>query len=73
MSSRLSNLFNLLSQYENVNKIINAEMNVLTSREHKSYGETVTKKALSPFDSKRCLRDGGILTYAFGHKGIKGQ
>lgn len=27
----------------NIKKIINAEMNVLTSREHKVYGETVTK------------------------------
>ncbi|XP_065180179.1 uncharacterized protein LOC135810614 [Sycon ciliatum] len=46
---------------------IEREMNVLRSRNHHIYGETIRKVALSPFDSKRYILDDGVSTLAYGH------
>jgi hypothetical protein len=42
-------------------------MNTLRSMNHQLYGLRVNKFSLSPFDSKRWIKDDGITTLAFGH------
>ena len=44
------------------------EMNVIRSRNHEIYSETVNKIALCPKDDKRTIQEDGIHTLAFGHK-----
>lgn len=46
------------------------DMPGLRSYNHIIYGETMTKKALSPLDTKRYIFDDGCTTLAFGHKDI---
>ena len=49
------------------------QMPGLRSHSHRIYGETVTKIALSPLDTKRYILADGITTLAFGHKDIPTQ
>ena len=46
---------------------IEREMNVLRSRNHRIYGETIRKVTLAPFESKRYILDDGASTLAYGH------
>ena len=43
-------------------------MNRLRSKGHQIFGEHLTKTTLSPFDSKRWIKEDGIHTLAYGHK-----
>ena len=43
-------------------------MNRLRSKGHQIFGEHLTKTTLSPFDSKRWIKEDGIHTPAYGHK-----
>ena len=43
-------------------------MNRLRSKGHQIFGEYLTKTTLSPFDSKRWIKEDGIHTLAYGHK-----
>ena len=45
-----------------------SKMNVIRSRRHEMYTETVNKKALSREDDKRIIRKDRINTYAHGHR-----
>ena len=45
-------------------------MDRLRSKGHQIFGEHVTKRTLSPFDSKRWIKDDGVHTLAYGHKDI---
>ena len=45
---------------------------MLRSKDHQIYGVRLNKKTLSPFDSKRWIKDDGIHTLAYGHKDIGG-
>ena len=42
-------------------------MTGLRSHDHHTFGERTVKTALSPFDSKRYIRDDGTHTLAYGH------
>ena len=48
-------------------------MDVLRSKDHQIYGEHLNKTTLSPFDSKRWIKEDGIHTLAYGHKDIGGN
>ena len=48
-------------------------MDMLPSKDHQIYGVHLKKTTLSPFDSKRWIKDGGIHTLAYGHKDISGN
>ena len=48
-------------------------MDVLQSKDHQIYGVHLNKTTLSPFDSKRWIKDDGIHTLAYGHKDIGGN
>ena len=48
-------------------------MNMLRSVNHQIYGPHLNKTTLSPFDSKRWIKDDGIHTLAYGHKDIGGN
>ena len=43
-------------------------MSRLRSKGHQIFGEHLTKTTLSPFDSKRWIKEDGINTLAYGHK-----
>ena len=45
-------------------------MDMLRSKEHQIYRLRLNKTTLSPFDSKRWIKDDGIHTLAYGHKDI---
>ena len=51
-------------------KVYSRDMPNLRSYKHTIHGETVTKIALSPLDTKRYILDDGITTLAFSHKDI---
>ena len=51
-------------------KVYSRDMPGLRSYKHTIHGETVTKIALSPLDTKRYILADGITTLAFGHKDI---
>ena len=44
------------------------KMNVIRSRQHKIFSETVNKIALSADDDKRIIMDDKISTLTFGNK-----
>ena len=44
------------------------KMNVIRSRQHEIFSETVNKIALSADDDKRIIMDDKISTLAFGNK-----
>ena len=46
------------------------KMNVIRSREHEIFSETVEKFALSCEDNKRHILENGISTLALGHKNL---
>ena len=46
------------------------KMNVIRSRKHDIFSESVAKVALSCDDDKRYIRGDGISTFAWGHKDI---
>ena len=48
-------------------------MNMLRSKDHQIYGLHLNKTTLSPFDSKRWIKDDGIHTLAYGHKDVGGN
>ena len=48
-------------------------MDMLRSKDHHIYGLHLNKTTLSPFDSKRWIKDDGIHTLAYGHKDIGGN
>ena len=48
-------------------------MDMLRSVNHQIYGVHLNKTTLSPFDSKRWIKDDGIHTLAYGHKDIGGN
>ena len=48
-----------------------ALMDLIRSRSHNLYCETVRKKTLSSFDDKRYLLDDGLSSLAYGHYTIK--
>ena len=48
-------------------------MDVPRSKDHEIFGEHLNKTTLSPFDSKRWIKDDGIHTLAYGHKDIGGN
>ena len=48
-----------------------ASMDLIRSRSHNLYCETVRKKTLSSFDDKRYLLDDGLSSLAYGHYTIK--
>ena len=52
------------------NDVVKRNITSLCSHKHRIFGETVTKIALSPLDTKRYILDDGITTLAFGHKDI---
>ena len=54
--------------FENVEHI--TSMNLIRSRSHQLYVDTVHKKCLTAFDDKRYILPNGY-TYAFGHYKIK--
>ena len=43
-------------------------MNRLQSKGHQIFGVHLNKTSLSPFDSKRWIKEDGIRTLAYGHK-----
>ena len=45
-------------------------MDVLRSKDHEIFREHLNKTTLSPFDSKRWIKDGGFHTLAYGYKDI---
>ncbi|MES9880481.1 MAG: hypothetical protein ABW185_06315 [Sedimenticola sp.] len=56
--------------YENVlmdKTEILSTMDLIRSRKHNLYCETVTKKSLSPFDDKRYILNDGISSLSYGH------
>ena len=52
------------------NEVYSRDMPGLRSYKHTIHGETVTKIALSPLDTKRYILEDGITTLAFSHKDI---
>ena len=48
-------------------------MDMLRSENHQIYGVHLNKVTLSPFDSKRWIKDDGVHTLAYGHKDINPQ
>ena len=48
-------------------------MDTLRSKDHQIYGIHLNKTTLSPFDSKRWIKDDGVHTLAYGHKDINQQ
>ena len=51
-------------------EVYSRDMPGLRSRAHTIYGETVSKIALAPLDTKRYILEDGVSTLAFGHKDI---
>ena len=49
-------------------KVFRHEMNMLQSEGHGIYGVRVNKISLSPFDSKRYIRENGTDTRAYGYR-----
>ena len=48
-------------------------MNMLRSNNHEIFGIHLNKTSMSPFDSKRWIKEDGIHTLAYGHKDITGD
>ena len=46
-------------------------MDRLQSKDHQIFGVHLNKTTLSPFDSKRWIKDDGIHTLAYGHRDIR--
>ena len=47
-------------------------MDMFGSEDHQIFGVHLNKTSLSPFDSKRWIKEDGIHTLAYGHKDIGG-
>ena len=47
------------------------KMKILRSEDHEMYGMFMSKIAISPFDTKRCIADDGVQTLVYGHKDIR--
>ena len=48
-------------------------MNMLRSKNHEVFGIHLNKTSISPFNSKRWIKEDGIHTLAYGHKDIAGN
>ena len=48
-------------------------MNMLRSKNHEIFEIYLNKTNISPFDSKRWIKEDGVHTLAYGHKDIGGN
>ena len=48
-------------------------MNMLRSKNHEIFEIHLNKTSISPFDSKRWIKEDGVHTLAYGHKDIGGN
>ena len=48
-------------------------MNMLRSKNHEIFEIHLNKTSISPFDSKRRIKEDGVHTLAYGHKDIAGN
>ena len=48
-------------------------MNMIRSKNHEIFGIHLNKTSISPFDSKRWIKEDGVHTLAYGHKDIAGN